>query len=257
MMNFAGWCKSPAPGQPLWAQCTSPPKTVEQINLQLASPTSIVVSFVTFNDPDSTSNPPQVRYVTASADDDEAWRTAHGVTHVYKLARTHESAGGKQDPAGAKAYFLHFVRLSGLAERTEYSYSVRSGGSSWSAAANFTSLYSGGETRLALFGDMGVYAWNAMGNLLRDGVKKRQFDAIVHMGDHAYNYGDKNGTRNDAYLQGYSKILSHLPWVPVVGNHEGFDSFHLFFNETDGENSALDPAPSPHPMTSLLRTCVF
>ena len=42
-----------------------------------------------------------------------------------------------------------------------------------------------------------------------------------------------------------------------TGNHEGYDSFFLFFNETDGENTNVDSpgaAPLPHPMTSLLRT---
>ena len=29
-----------------------------------------------------------------------------------------------------------------------------------------------------------------------------EIDAIVHMGDHAYNYGDANGSRADAYLDG-------------------------------------------------------
>lgn len=89
--------------------------------------------------------------------------------------------------------------------------------------------------------------------------------------------GDANGTRADSYLDGYSPILSTLPWVPVVGNHEGYDSFYFFFNETDGENSKVDPIastsdsstpartkrvgamsaqPMPHPMTTILRTGV-
>ena len=71
------------------------------------------------------------------------------------------------------------------------------------------------------------------------------------------------------------QVLSATPWVPVVGNHEGYDSFYFYFNETDGENSEVDPAdgvstagPSdgataarrrgrlPHPMTTILRTGV-
>ena len=60
------------------------------------------------------------------------------------------------------------------------------------------------------------------------------------------------------YLESYSPILSRIPWVPVVGNHEGFDGFNFYFNETDGENSAVDPAAAdsalPHPMTTVLRT---
>ena len=152
-------------------------------------------------------------------------------------------------------------------------------------------------TRIAFYGDMGIYSWNAMGGLLNDstaGVNRdkgqhrsatmdddkidhvqehTRVDCIVHMGDHAYNYGDANGTRADAYLDGYSPVLSATPWVPVVGNHEGYDSFYFFFNETDGENSEVDPATTvahvangttstnrrsrlPHPMTTIMRTGV-
>eukprot|EP01052_Picozoa_sp_SAG31_P020565 SAG31_NODE_1553_length_7905_cov_3.137330_2_plen_377_part_00 len=102
-----------------------------------------------------------------------------------------------------------------------------------------------------------------MGGLLADS-QAGAIDAIVHMGDHAYNYGDANGSRADAYLDGYSRVLRSTPWVPVVGNHEGFDSFYFFFNETDGENSSVDPVRAdgvsmerlPHPMTSIMRTGV-
>eukprot|EP01051_Picozoa_sp_SAG22_P003740 SAG22_NODE_186_length_15907_cov_45.496774_7_plen_1025_part_00 len=254
------WCRHPAPGDPAWGLCTSPPAAVEQLNLQLAGPTTVVVSFATFRDPAALKQPPAVEYRVASESaSDSAEKAAvkivRGVTHVYSM-----NATGLSKTAN-KTYFLHFVRLDSLAERTTYSYRVRSGGGRWNNWRNFTSLYTTGVTRLAMFGDMGVYSWNAMGGLLADS-KAGEIDTIVHMGDHAYNYGDANGSRADGYLDGYSPVLGSTPWVPVVGNHEGFDSFYFFFNETDGTNSAVDSSPddmlwpAPHPMTTMMRTGV-
>jgi hypothetical protein len=251
------WCKNPPPEGARWGLCTSAPAVVEQLNLQLAGPRSVVVSFATFHNPGCASHSPSVQLRGTGG-----VKTVYGVTHVYGMNSTGHSTTTN------KTYYLHFVRLSGLRERTAYSYRARAGGHSggWSDWRNFTSLYSSGETKIALFGDMGVYSWNAMSGLLSDS-SHRMIDCIVHMGDHAYNYGDANGSRADAYLDGYSRVLGSTPWVPVVGNHEGYDSFYFFFNETDGENTSVDPAAAadttqrgharqPHPMTQILRTGV-
>ena len=125
-----------------------------QLNLQLASPTAVVVSFATFDDPDAMLQPPavQLRLASESAAREAApaVKTVRGVTHVYSMNGTGHS------PITNKTYYLHFVRLSDLRERTAYSYRARSGGGgNWSPWRRFTSLYSTGETRLALFGDMG------------------------------------------------------------------------------------------------------
>ena len=44
-------------------------------------------------------------------------------------------------------------------------------------------------TRVAIYGDMGNDAANNMGNLLAD-CTSGTIDAVVHMGDHAYNMGE-------------------------------------------------------------------
>lgn len=169
------WCKDPPKQGPSWGLCTSPPAAVEQLNLQLAGPTDIVVSFATFEDPGAVRAPPRVEYHESG----QAVQSAQGVTHIYSMNATGHSM------ITNKTYFLHFVRLSKLRERTTYNYRARSGGSEWTRWNNFTSLYSTGETRLAMFGDMGVYSWNAMGGLLND--SRVAIDAVVHIGDHAYN----------------------------------------------------------------------
>ena len=45
-------------------------------------------------------------------------------------------------------------------------------------------------------------------------------DAVVHMGDHAYNEGDQDERRADGYFQAFQSVLASCPWMPVVGNHE-------------------------------------
>ena len=45
-----------------------------------------------------------------------------------------------------------------------------------------------GPTRIGMYGDMGHSRYNAMGNLAADCAEQR-IDLIVHMGDHAYDFG--------------------------------------------------------------------
>lgn len=72
-------------------------------------------------------------------------------------------------------------------------------GSEWSEWRSFRSLYSTGTTRLAIYGDMGVFpsqfdkpsvpapARTNIGNLVDD-VAAGRVDFIVHSGDHAYEF---------------------------------------------------------------------
>lgn len=63
-----------------------------------------------------------------------------------------------------------------------------------------------------------------------------RIDAVVHIGDHAYNMGGEDERRGDGYMQAYEKILTRVPWMPVVGNHEFYDGDDLkrYLNQTDG-----------------------
>lgn len=73
--------------------------------------------------------------------------------------------------------------------------------------------------RFALFGDQGLYPFSSVGNLLDDRAAGR-IDAVLHLGDAAYNLAMANGTRGDGYLTALEPLLSDIPWVPVIGNHE-------------------------------------
>lgn len=116
---------------------------------------------------------------------------------------------------------------------------------------------------MAIFGDMGVYAWNNMMNMKKD-VNDDAIDLVVHMGDHCYNIGGSDDRRGDGYMEAYQQVriatacivlihcsqsdndlmlcairvspcctcrymqvIATVPWLPIVGNHEFYDGDQL------------------------------
>jgi hypothetical protein len=239
------WCYCKGTNDASWDYCNSPETPVpEQINLQHTGTSDVVVaSFVTFNETGNdrgTMDPPQVRWGLSPTKLDSA---AKGLTrHYVETGPLH------------RHYFMHFVKLSPLNPRTRYYYQVRSAGSEWSETVDFRSLYygtnDGGETRVAIFGDMGVYSYNNMANLDRN--REAEFvDAIVHLGDHAYNIADNDGRRGDGYLNAFQHVIARMPWIPVLGNHEMYsgDLAMRYVNQTWGVVVGNEPDGSGAPGT--------
>eukprot|EP00756_Hemistasia_phaeocysticola_P023628 Hpha_TRINITY_DN15904_c0_g2::TRINITY_DN15904_c0_g2_i2::g.74114::m.74114 len=200
------------PGAGSWDYCTHRNGVPEQVNVQIASPDSVVVSWVTFETA-APSKPPTVTASKAGGTKTEV----QGVTHVHTTA------------AKDRTYYMHFVRLSGLEARAAYTYTVRSGGAgaTESAAFTFRAPYASGKTKVDIYGDMGVYSWNNMQQLYDDCVKNQDADFIVHMGDHAYNQGDSDERRADGYFNAFQQTIASCPWMPVVGNHEYYAGAEL------------------------------
>jgi len=131
--------------------CTSAQGVPEQVNIQIAGPDAVVVQWVTFE----AAAPADAPFVTLTGGGGGAVAAVHpGATHA------HVTGGGR-------VYYMHFVRLEGLAPRARFNYTVQSGaaGAVASDAFSFRAPYAEGETRIALYGDMGVYSWNNMANL--------------------------------------------------------------------------------------------
>eukprot|EP01050_Picozoa_sp_SAG11_P004449 SAG11_NODE_284_length_11240_cov_6.333812_10_plen_311_part_00 len=160
---------SPTP-IPQWGTCEPPTLTPEQINLQWAAPTTIVIGFVTFGDvanprPNASALPPiaEVR-LASSGGNGGARREAKGVTTEYATAAAPYNPFGREHETKLpeRIYAMHFVRLQSRQQRARYHYRVRSGtvGAVWSDTHSFRAPYSSGATRFTMFGDMGVYSWN-------------------------------------------------------------------------------------------------
>jgi len=148
------WCKRPAPGAPAWGRCRAAPRRPQQLNIQAAGVGVVggvgggtfVVSFTTFGEP-AIATPIVEFWLNSSA---QSKRTqVKGVTHAYSLNATGTAKS-------ERIYFMSFVKLENLPERTAFAYRVRaSERGEWSHVRSFRSLYSSGATKLALFGDMG------------------------------------------------------------------------------------------------------
>lgn len=129
-----------------WGYCTSTNGTPEQINVQLGGePTAVVLAFVTF-EATAPEDAPLSRITTTTPG---SWIEHTGVTHVHTTA------------AKDRTYYMHFVRVSNLTPRERYYYQVKSNGqsstSNWSTTFSFRAGYATGETKVAIWGDMGVY----------------------------------------------------------------------------------------------------
>jgi hypothetical protein len=195
---------------PEFHTCTAPLFVPHQINLQVANSTTVVVSFVTHERTPPTS-PPVARLGRAS-DVAGAPSTVglSGVSHWYETShiRGSKACAGPEDEVlrhrltcAPRNITMHFIRFASLEPRQAYTYQVRSGGSGhhhhWSKPYTFRAPYGhsapaddGGSrvTRVALYGDMGNTVGNNMENL-RAGCASGAIDAVIHMGDHAYNLG--------------------------------------------------------------------
>ena len=249
--------------------CTAPLFVPAQINLQLANSSTVVVSFVTHERSPPIAPP---RAILGLASDAEAPRTTLiGVSHWYETSNANGSKACQQVTGSARKcnprnLTMHFIRFPALKPRQAYTYQVRSGGSEsapqWSPLFTFRAPYDhaaaskgGGShsTRVAIYGDMGNDAGNNMGNLRAD-CASGAVDAIVHMGDHAYNMGNGNDYHGDAYMQAFQDVLARCPWIPVIGNHEstmgegkdkiGLSAQQRYLNQTWGVIFGQDGAQS-------------
>lgn len=203
-------------------RCSSGKGIPEQVNVQIASGDSVVVNFVTYENSDPTSPPVVMNTATG--------KSFNGVTHKHNPCTSGKACTG--GPYKPRTLYMHFVRLSGLTPRSTFEYKVKSGGagSVWSDTFKFRTPYSsadGGPTRIALYGDMGVYSYNNMQNLYEETTVNETADLILHAGDHCYNEGDDDEARADAYMQAFEKTTANSLWMPIVGNHEFYAGTNL------------------------------
>lgn len=189
----------------------------------------MVASFVTFDDAvPSSSDRPEAMFGKTGASP----ASVLGVSHPY-AALSH---------AEKRNYTLHFVRFAALEPRQSYTYKVKGPASAWSPQFTFRAPYASGETRIGTYGDMGHSHYNCMDNLKEDCLSGK-IDAVMHMGDHAYDMANAGDKRGDSYMNAFQGVLASCPWVPIIGNHEGNDGdgtyryLNMTFGETLGDDS--------------------
>jgi len=116
--------------------------------------------------------------------------------------------------------YIHKVVLSQLKPKTRYEYTC---GSSlgWSARYNFVTTPSGNEWQpsLAIFGDMGNENAQSLARLQQD-TQNGLYDAIIHVGDFAYDMDTDDAAVGDAFMRQIETIAAYVPYMVCPGNHE-------------------------------------
>ncbi|CAG0884636.1 unnamed protein product, partial [Darwinula stevensoni] len=141
--------------------------------------------------------------------DEKPWSTVTGTRTLFV------------DPGPKKhSQYIHRVTLTNLLPNTTYDYHCGSV-LAWSAGYKFTTFPDGSDwsPRLALFGDLGLINAQSIPQLTKD-VRQGMYDAVLHVGDFAYDMNDKDGTVGDDFMELMEPIAARLPYMTCVGNHE-------------------------------------
>ncbi|XP_075545962.1 acid phosphatase type 7-like [Dermacentor variabilis] len=182
----------------------------QQIHLSYgASENERVVTWVTF---DRTS-PPTVEYGLSGFQE-----TAQGSTTRFK-------DGGRKK----RVLYIHRVLLKDLERGTEYMYHCGSA-EGWSAVYTFrVAPWDSSSATIAVFGDLGSLNARSLPALQQD-THTKKIDAVLHLGDFAYDMHSRDATVGDEFMRQIEPIAAYVPYMTAVGNHENAYNFSNYAN---------------------------
>lgn len=119
-----------------------------------------------------------------------------------------------------KSQWIHRVKLTDLEPETKYIYHCGSN-LGWSAEFYFNTFPSGASwtPRIALFGDMGNENIQSLPRLQEE-TQRGLYDAIIHVGDFAYDMNTDNARVGDEFMNQVQSIAAYVPYQVCTGNHE-------------------------------------
>lgn len=71
----------------------------------------------------------------------------------------------------------------------------------------------------AIFGDMGNENAQSLARLQRES-QQHMYDAIIHVGDFAYDMDSENSAVGDQYMRQIEPLAAYVPYMVCAGNHE-------------------------------------
>uniref|UniRef100_D3TQW3 Purple acid phosphatase n=1 Tax=Glossina morsitans morsitans TaxID=37546 RepID=D3TQW3_GLOMM len=198
----------------------------EQVHLSFGEESNeIVITWSTRDDTNQT-----VVLYRENVNSSYNWLTAEGV------AKQFVDGGLKKSKQ-----FIHKVVLRNLKWETRYEY-VCGSDLGWSARFYLNTVPQGSEwsPRLAIYGDMGNENAQSMARLQKD-AQQGMYDAIIHIGDFAYDFDTDNAEVGDAFMQQIEAIAGYVPYMVCPGNHEekyNFSNYKARFN-MPGDHDSL------------------
>ncbi|XP_031557854.1 acid phosphatase type 7-like isoform X2 [Actinia tenebrosa] len=202
----------------------------------------------------SISPQPEQIHISRTADQSEmmiTWTTlapasSSVVEYNFKGQPLTNVAKGNSKPyktCGWKKRYIHIhrVKLKGLLPSTSYGY--RCGGSDgWSAIYFFKTSKVGNQwsPSLAVYGDLGVGNAQSLSKLQTE-VQNGDYDAVLHVGDFAYDMSHDESRVADAFMNQIETIAAYVPYMVCPGNHEfqcNFSNYRERFS-MPGDNQGL------------------
>lgn len=116
--------------------------------------------------------------------------------------------------------FIHKVTIKNLKPKTRYVYNC---GSilGWSSEFWFETPPAGSDwsPTLAIFGDMGNENAQSLA-YLQEEAQRGIYDAILHVGDFAYDMDSEESLVGDQYMRQIEPLAAYVPYMVCAGNHE-------------------------------------
>jgi len=130
-----------------------------------------------------------------------------------------------------RVIYVHRALMNNLKAGQTYIYHVGSD-KGWSNLYRFNALKGTNDDwspRFAVYGDMGNKNARSMGNLQQE-TQRGHFDAILHVGDLAYDMDTANARYGDQFMRQIEPIAAYVPYMVAVGNHENAYNFSNYVN---------------------------
>ncbi|XP_055377474.1 acid phosphatase type 7-like [Condylostylus longicornis] len=129
--------------------------------------------------------------------------------------------------------YIHKVTLQNLKPDMKYWYHCGSN-LGWSAEFWFKTprFDSNWSPSFAIFGDMGNENAKSLARLQED-TQRQMYDAILHVGDFAYDMDTENAEIGDEFMRQIETIAAYVPYMVCSGNHEekyNFSNYRSRFN---------------------------
>lgn len=121
--------------------------------------------------------------------------------------------------------YIHRVQLFNLKPKTKYIYHCGSD-LGWSEEFWFVTTDPSPSyvAKLAVYGDMGNVNAQSLPRLQKE-TQEHEYDAILHVGDFAYDMNWQEGRVGDEFMNQIQPIAAYVPYMTCVGNHEGAYNF--------------------------------
>ncbi|XP_071441921.1 acid phosphatase type 7 [Hetaerina americana] len=163
---------------------------------------------------------PSEMYVTWSTlNDTEVSVVEYGIGGLIKRAINIPKLFIDGGPEKRRQY-IHKVKLEELQPGTKYMYHCGSE-LGWSSLYSFVTMKDGVDWSpyLAVYGDMGNINAQSLPRLQEE-TQRGMYDAIIHVGDFAYDMNTENAEVGDEFMKQIESIAAYLPYMTCPGNHE-------------------------------------